>query len=223
VGKHTWFWLMTKVRENIPGGVVVVRIFTIFHPAFSQSCTHRFHDLHPPGAFTSQFLAVCFLLCNHGAPFGTGGARPLALRWPDFGAKARFVHEVRKNSRLEGHSCSFWRSLMVQLVTFWLIFGADPTAVRFRYDSPSMTNWWARWQKRSKGLWHGIGLSRQAVEHSGGMPLLVTASVPVGPREAPEPTSIATLLLMPLVMLLNPPRCGLTKLCMWSLMAQFAL
>jgi hypothetical protein len=37
------------------------------------------------------------------------------------------------------------------------------------------------------------------------MPLLVTASVPVGPREAPEPTSIATLVLMPLVMLLNPP------------------
>jgi hypothetical protein len=53
---------------------------------------------------------------------------------------------------------------MVQLVALWLIFGADPTAVRFRYDSPSMTNWWARWQKRSKALWPGIGSSKTAIK-----------------------------------------------------------
>src|ERR1700732_1143289 len=114
-------------------------VFTIMHPLFSLSCTHHFHHhapivfmiIHPPCGFHSS-VSSSLLPPWQWTPFDTGGSRPLALRWPDFEAKARFVHEVQKKSLLESRGCIFSRSPIVQLVAFWLIFGADPTAVRLR-------------------------------------------------------------------------------------------
>jgi len=67
------------------------------------------------------------LLGNHSL---RGARAPICS--PAFEAKAHFVREVRKKSRLESHGRIFLGSLIVQLVAFWLIFGADPTAVRLR-------------------------------------------------------------------------------------------
>ena len=82
--------------------------------------------MHPPGVFP-------FSLYEYAPPWQpfVTSARVL-IGWPPFEAKAHFVREVRKKSRLESHGRIFLGSLIVQLVAFWLIFDADPTAVRLR-------------------------------------------------------------------------------------------
>lgn len=117
--------------EDKPGLGGLLRIFRIFHPGFSESCTHHFHHhsptvfriMHPPLGL--HFSVSSSLL----PPWQPSGLRSIAEaidRWLDFRRADPFPFRSLKRSRLEGRGCIFSTSPMVQRMAFGPIFGADP-------------------------------------------------------------------------------------------------